>query len=136
MSLVLEGTLDTNILLRFLLGDVPKQSAEARKLIEQPRIWHVSVLSIAEIVFILEGKGFSRSEIKQNIAVLSSYPNLYMARAIVDPALELYVTHPALSFIDTCLVHEASAEQADPLLTFDQKLARQVPGVELVSSGV
>jgi len=134
MSLALEGTLDTNVLLRFLLADVPAQSAKARRLIERPKNWHVSLLSIAEVVFVLEGKGFTRTEIKQNIAVLSSYTNLYIARAIVHPALELYTTHPALSFIDACLVYEAAAQHAEPLWTFDQKLARQAVGAELVKS--
>ncbi len=114
MSLALEGTLDTNILLRFLLADVPRQSVRARKLIERQTNWHVSSLSIAEIVFVLEGMRFARKEIKQNIEVLSSYANLHIARAVIHPALELYVTHSALSFIDACLVYEALMNMPNP----------------------
>lgn len=132
MSLNLKGTLDTNILLRFILADVPAQHHKARLLIEQSKSWHVSLLTIAEIVFILEGKGFTRIEVKQNIDVISSYQNLHFTRAVVHPALELYVTHPALSFIDSCLVFEAEVEHAQPLWTFDKKLAKQLPTAKLV----
>jgi predicted nucleic-acid-binding protein len=133
MGLVQAGTLDTNILLRFLLGDQPAQFARAKKLIiDEPRIWHISMLSIAEIVFVLEGMGFTRQEIKRNVDTLSGYRNLYFARAVATPALELYVRRPALSFIDACLVFEATAESAELLWTFDKKLARQAPATKLL----
>jgi predicted nucleic-acid-binding protein len=133
MGLGLEGTLDTNILLRFLLADNAQQYRVARALIEKPKLLHVSVLTIAEIVFVLEGKGFTRHEIKQNIEALSAYRNLYMSRAIIMPAAELYAKHPSLSFIDACLAYEAAQESAEPLYTFDKKLARQAPHTRLVT---
>jgi predicted nucleic-acid-binding protein len=133
MGLGLNGTIDTNILLRFLLADDAVQYQAAKKLIERPTLLWVSVLSIAELVFVLEGKGFSRLEIRENIMVLSSYKNLYLTRNIILPAIDLYVNHPALSFVDTCLAYESKEEYAEPLYTFDKKLAKQTPHTKLVA---
>jgi predicted nucleic-acid-binding protein len=133
MSLALQGTIDTNILLRFILKDVPDQFDKAKALIEgSTGPYYVSLLSIAEIVFILEGAGFNREEVKRNIDFLCGYPILYINRLVVLQALELYVSHPALSFIDACLAYEADAEYAPPLLTFDKKLAKQAPQAQLL----
>ena len=133
MSLAIDGTLDTNILLRFLLKDVQPQHQKAKKIVESSKIWHISMLSIAEIVFVLTGIGFTRDEIKINIELLSNYSNLYMQRNIVLPALDLYATHPAISFMDACLAFESVAEYATPLWTFDRKLANQVPQAKLLT---
>jgi uncharacterized protein len=132
MGAVYDGTLDTNVLLRFLLGDVPAQSEASKKIITGGGPWYVSLLSVAEIVFVLEGLGFTRPEIKQNIEVLAACRSLSMHRSVALPALELFVLRPALSFIDACLPHEATAEDAAPLLTFDKKLARQTSVGKLV----
>lgn len=133
MSKALSGSLDTNVLLRFLLGDVPDQHRQAKALINEPKIWHVSNLAIAEIVFVLESMNFTREEIKHNIDVLSSYTNLYIARSVIHPAMELYVSHASLSFVDACLAYDAAAEHALPLWTFDRKLARQTEEARLLT---
>src|SRR5438477_8013960 len=119
MSRKLSGTLDTNILLRLILNDVPDHNKKAREIIERPGTWHVSVLSIVEAVFVLEGKGFSRYEVKQNVDVICALPNISVNRDIIQPAIELYALHPSLSFVDACLAFEA--ETAQPLWTFDKK---------------
>lgn len=133
MSLALEGTLDTNILLRFLLQDNAAQYLSARKVVEAPRNLRISLLSLAEIVFILEGLELTRDEIRENIEKLASYRHLHMPRGIVVPALALWVAHPALSFVDCFLSIEAEAEHAQPLWTFDKKLAKQASAAKLVA---
>ena len=127
------GSLDTNILLRFLLADDARQSHQSQALIEASKSLKVSILCIAEIVFIMEGKGFGRAAIWRNIETLSSVNNLQMPIGIILPATELYVKQPALSFIDACLAFEANAVSAEPLWTFDMKLAKQAPHTKLVA---
>lgn len=132
MSLALAGTLDTNILLRFLLADVPEQHTKAKRKIESNQLWYISNLSIAEIVFVLEGLGVPRDLVAKNLYLLSSYTNLYMNRQVIIPALDLYLSRPSLSFIDAALAYEAIAETATPLLTFDRKLANQAESAKLL----
>jgi predicted nucleic acid-binding protein len=59
-------------------------------------------------------------------------PELDGNRALFAKALPLFATHPALSLEDCCLSVYAELDGATPLWTFDQKLARQVTGAELV----
>ncbi|RYG08379.1 MAG: type II toxin-antitoxin system VapC family toxin, partial [Burkholderiales bacterium] len=46
-------SLDTNILVRFALGDHPRQSARARQLVEGQDC-HVSVLALVEMGYVLQ----------------------------------------------------------------------------------
>ncbi len=43
-------------------------------------------------------------------------------------AFNLYTAHPQLSFTDCCFAAHAEADNAKPLCTFDQKLAKQSDG--------
>lgn len=127
------GSLDTNVILRFLLNDDKQQLKEAEKLIISPKSFRVSLLSIAEAVFVMEGKGFDRTVIKENLEALCSVANLHILRLVVLSAALLYSQRPALSFVDACLAFEAEVESAEPLWTFDKKLAKQAPHTKLIA---
>ncbi len=126
------GSLDTNVLLRLILADDLKQNQQARRLFRQSKTWHVSLLSIAEIVYILEGKGYARGEIKQSLEVLCGLSELHLAREVIWPAAQLYSAQPSISFVDACLPFEAAANSAEPLRTFDKKLAKHAPHTKLI----
>lgn len=126
------GTLDTNLILRYLQGDVPEQYRLVARLLDSGTPLYISLLSIAEAVYVFQGKGFARDAIRYNIERLLSYQNVDTDHQVVLPALELYANFPALSFVDACLAYEAEANQALPLWTFDKKLAKQAPNTELL----
>jgi len=125
MSLNLEGSLDTNIILRYILGDVEEQAKAADKLIGSGVNLHVSNLVIAEVVYILEAKGFTRAEVAQSFEPLLAEYDLYIMRVVVSPALEMYVKYSSVSFVDAMLVFDAAQHYATPLYTFDKKLANK-----------
>lgn len=127
MKLTLKGSLDTNIILRWVLGDIPEQTAKTDLLINSGKPLRVSLLVIAEVVYILEATGFSRLQIQATIERLAGQQNLYLNRYVVVPAVRLYVKNNSISFVDACLVYDSSESGAVPLYTFDKKLANKSP---------
>lgn len=129
MSLNYQGALDTNALLRLLLNDLPKQCDAVKNLLaEAAGPYHVNPLVLAEVVFILQGKGYSRSDIAQNLKVLAGISLLYFDRSAFLPSLELYQKYPALSFVDCYSLCEAQSNDALPLYTFDKDLIKKSAG--------
>ena len=125
MSLNIEGSLDTNIILRWILGDVTSQTKITDKLINSGKNLRVSQLVIAEVVYILEAKGFSRQEVYQTMTRVLAQRDLYIERSTISPALYMYLEYPGVSFVDACLVFDAQENYATPLYTFDRKLANK-----------
>ena len=54
-------------------------------------------------------------------------------RDLFIAVLPIYTAHPKLSFVDCYLAALAQRTGAAPLLTFDKKLASQLPAVQLLS---
>jgi predicted nucleic acid-binding protein len=98
---------DTNVLVRIIIGDNPRQTAVADQFIENSA-W-VPVLAVAEATWVL------RAIYKQSHADIAA-------------ALGLYKSHPALGFSDCLILHLARKAGHLPLGTFDRALGR-VEGV-------
>lgn len=119
---------DTNVFLRFLLNDVPKQKQAAEKLIRQAKENKINLLIpqivIFEIDFILEKYYlFSREEVIEKLHSLTSVDYLEIeSREVFSEALKLYKKQPT-SFVDCFLIARARLEEAE-LFTFDQKLQK------------
>ena len=130
------GSLDTNVVLRLLLNDIPAQHAAARKLVEQTRSqFAVADTVIIEIVFALDRYyGFSRSQIAEAVDGLMKLREINCNRTLFEGALPLFVNHSGLSFEDCCLSVYAQLNDAEPLWTFDKKLANQAPNAKLVAA--
>lgn len=126
-------SIDANVMLRIILGDIPKQRAKALELLKQPRTtFYLSSVAIMEIAFVLEKLiGYSRAEIAENLSrVLGAYNNIDYEAGILRSALELYTKRPSLSFDDCYLVEEAAHKNHAPLWTFDHKLSAQSPSAK------
>ena len=119
---------DTNIVLRYLLNDVPKQATLVEKYFiaakERTITLFIPIIVFMELDFALT-KFYSVSKIK-TIEYLCSVAKLgyvdVQNRDVVLRALSLY-KNSVVSFVDTLLVAE-SVYQDKELLTFDQKLKR------------
>lgn len=119
------GSLDTSVILRLLLADVPEQHRAARRLVDSGE-FHVSDAAVIETSFAL-GRHYRLSRDEQH-AVVSGFlaqPTIECNLPLLMQTLDLYVAHPKLSFEDCYLVSAAEHAVAAPLFTFDQKLARQ-----------
>lgn len=120
---------DTNILVRAILGDDPEQSPLARRTLEQARAVLVPITVLIELAWVLKSVGWSRIQIHQAIATLAKQPTVHMDRfAEVQAALADFKVGPA-DLADCLALHQARALGASKLLTFDRKLAK-APGAE------
>ncbi len=130
----MRGSLDTSVVLRLLLNDIPEQTREAAKLLRRSG----GQLVVADLVFVemahvLERYyQLSRLDISELIRSFMQLEVIACNRELIGPALDSFVTHSALSFEDCCLATAAGLNQAQPLYTFDQKLAKQLSQAELV----
>jgi predicted nucleic acid-binding protein len=128
------GSLDANVVLRLLLNDVPDQHAAAVALLEDAEApFAVSDVVIIEVVFALcRYYEFSRAAAVEAIEGLVSLTEIDCNRTLLTQALPLFADHPKLSFEDCCLAVYAKLSNAQPLWTFDKKLASQANSARLI----
>lgn len=131
------ASLDTNILLRWLLKDIESQAVAADKLLASNDTFDVADAAISELVYVLEkGAGMPRTQITENIMVVLGQANIRCNRALYKTLLPLYVKHPGVSFNDCYLAVHAERSRATPLYTFDKKLANQLKPAQLLEGGL
>ena len=127
-------SLDTNILLSWLLSDVPAASERAEKLIASGVQLHVEDAALIEVMYVLENvMRAKRGTIRDTIRLIVSTGNLELDRALWGELADVYVEHPKLSVVDIYLGMRARANSATPLLTLDRKLASQLDEAELLN---
>ena len=117
-------SLDANVVLRFLLNDVPSQTAAARALFSRPAIY-VSDVVISEVAFVLEkGMKFERNSAALLLRTLTSLQNLTFSCHFLPEVISLFESRKSLSFVDCYAATEAKAV-GGTLFTFDKKLVNQ-----------
>ncbi len=133
---MLNGSLDANVVLRLLLNDVPKQHKAAVDLLTGTTSqFAIADVAIMEVVFVLcRAYEFSREQAAEAIDGLMKLGGINCNRSLFAKALPLFVEHPALSFEDCCLATYAQLNRAEPLWTFDKKLANQASSVQLIKA--
>ena len=122
--------IDTNIIVRLIVGDDPKNYKKAKKLVSQKnKIFIFEDTAMMEVVYVLSGKNYnySREEVATGINLVSKFENIYFNKGLIEDALNLYVDHPKLSFVDCYLAAITALSDETPLWTFDHKLAAQCP---------
>jgi predicted nucleic-acid-binding protein len=122
---------DTNVLVRLITRDEPRQTASAESFVAKGG-W-VSVLALAEAIWVL-GSVYDLNAMDQAMAVemLLNHRQLVLhERETVAAALELFRSRPALGFSDCLMVELARKAGHLPLGTFDRNLAR-VEGTQKV----
>ncbi len=128
--------LDTNILVRYLAQDDPRQSAAAAKLIEslgpQKRAY-LSLVTILETVWVMEGRyGASRREVRSILEDLLKQDAFEIQEA--DGLREAlgHFARPSVDLHDALILCLAQQRKAK-VLTFDKKAAKQL-GMQLLST--
>lgn len=129
------GSLDTNTLLRLVLGDIAAQSTAVDALLAQSTVLDVADIAIIEMVFVLEKiYMMPRTDIVSSITTIIRHPKIRCNRKLFEPTLADYLQLTKLSIVDCTLVHYAALNNAGPLYTFDQALAKANPSrVHLLS---
>lgn len=130
------GSLDTNVLLRLLLNDIPDQHNAVKGLLtESTGQFSIADTAIIELVFALRRYyDFTRQQVTEAVTGLVQLREINCNRILFERALSTYLEHPALSFEDACLAMYATLNNAEPLWTFDKKLANQVSSAEFVTA--
>jgi len=129
-------SLDTNVLLRLMLADVPAQSEVARKLVESRAVrYFVSDVAIAEFAHVLvRHYKFSRTQVTEVIKGLLSLDAIDCNRELILETLQHFAKYRALSFEDCYLAASAEYMNTPPLWTFDKDLAAKVPSAKLLNT--
>ncbi|MDP3423929.1 MAG: type II toxin-antitoxin system VapC family toxin [Burkholderiaceae bacterium] len=132
------ASLDTNILVRLLVQDDPRQTAAVQRLLAQSiqnaETLFVPVTVSLELEWVLRARyGFAKADIIHALSTLLRAVELSFES---EPALEMALLYYEQSSSDYayCL-HVALAElaQAQPLWTFD-KAAAKTPGARLLAA--
>jgi predicted nucleic-acid-binding protein len=121
--------IDTNVLVRLITRDDPRQATSAESFVEKGA-W-VSVLALAEATWVLATVyNLDRKRVAAAIEMLLQHRDLVLQDAeAVAAALELFRAKPALGFSDCLMLHLARQAGHLPLGTFDRRLAN-VDGVQ------
>ncbi len=128
---------DTNILVRFFVGDDPAQADKARELLAQRNETDpafVSVLVVAELVWVLQ-KFYEvpQAYINEMLGVLMGGAGVIVERQdLVAAAAELAAAEQA-DLADLLISTIARDEGCSRTFTFDKRAARRVPGMELLA---
>ncbi len=126
-------SLDTNVLLRWLLDDAPTQSALADRLIDSPATFRIDDAVLIETVHVLQNVIHAdREKVRNALRLVIAKKNFELDRGLWNDVASVYHSHPKLSVVDVYLTLRAQRAAAGPLLTFDRKLAAQLDGAELL----
>lgn len=114
---------DTNVYLRYLLGDHPTQSPQAKSIIQRQQIYTDPTI-IAEVIWVLVSfyKLDKADFIPPLLAIIDQKNNRTPSKGLIIKALNFFATHQ-LSYIDCYLFCLAQDEKLS-LATFDKKLAK------------
>lgn len=130
------NSLDTNLVVHYILGDVPEQRKLVAQLLRAPNaVYYFTNMALSETFYALEKfYKMPREEITDDLNFfLARYDGIIIYnRALTKLAFPIYLTHPKLSWNDCALAAEAEINHHEPLFTFDKALARQLPQVKLV----
>ena len=120
---------DTNVLVRVLVRDDPKQFRMADEFVAAGA-W-VSLLALAEAIWVLTTV-YERdaAEIRASVEQLLNHNNLILQDGdVVAAALETFGSRPAIGFTDCLLLEIARKAGHLPLGTFDRHLSK-IDGAE------
>jgi len=114
--------LDTNVVVRLLTADHPRQAARARALVEAGPVFLAKTVMLESEWVLRSGYGFAEGAIAAAFRALLGLPEV----TIEDPrvlarALDWYES--GLDFADA--LHLASSEAAESFATFDKSLVRR-----------
>lgn len=124
--------IDTNVLVRLITGDEPRQATAAAAFV-RAGAW-VSHLVLAETSWVLTSVyELGPEQVASAVEMLLDHQELTVQDAdVVARAVALFREHPALGFSD-CLVLEVARQAGHvPLGTFDRDLSR-IDGAERVT---
>uniref|UniRef100_Q07LL5 PilT protein n=1 Tax=Rhodopseudomonas palustris (strain BisA53) TaxID=316055 RepID=Q07LL5_RHOP5 len=125
--------IDTNLIVRYLTGDHPKQSAKARAVIDGEDVF-VATTVLLETEWVLRSVyGFSPSQIGTALRAFAGLARVSLENpALIATALDRVTA--GMDFADA--LHIGSSERCDGFATFDQRLIRRANAAGVSGVGV
>lgn len=123
--------IDTNLLVRYLTGDHPKQSARARKIIDSSDVY-VAITVLLETEWVLRSVyQYGPADVCRALRAFAGLPGVAVEEAtLVATALDR--VEAGLDFADA--LHLAKSDHCEAMVTFDRNFikAARAAGVEHV----
>lgn len=116
---------DTNVLVRMITRDDPRQAARADAFVATGA-W-VSVLALAEASWVLTSVyDMSPAQLATSLRMLLDHQQLTLQDPeLIESALETFTAKPTIGFSDALLLELARRAGHLPLGTFDRNLSRR-----------
>ncbi len=111
--------IDTNIVVRIIIDDEPRQVAKARRLLEENEVYLLTTV-LLETEWVLRSMyGLDQERLHESLRAFCSLPNIVLEEgARVKQALELH--EEGFDFADA--LHVAGAGEVEAFVTFDKSL--------------
>lgn len=126
-------SIDSCIILRTIIGDIPEQKKTANDLLLNGADYYVDEVAIMECVHVLTKMQATRTEITSDLQIFLSNPMIHYDKSFFEQVFKNYVKHPALSFDDCVLDAKIKQKGYEPLWTFDRKFAHQSSTARLLT---
>ena len=127
--------LDTNVLIRYLVDDVPEQAEAARALIDDLTPEDLGFICrdvVLEVAWVLERSyRLTRPQIAEALLNLTASDTLVVEHSDDVAAAAYRFRQGGVGFADLMILRATERANSTPLLTFDRRLAR-MPGAELL----
>jgi len=121
--------IDTNVIVRFLTGDDPRQSAKAKTVIEGETVF-VATTVLLETQWVLRSSyDFSSEAVTAILRAFAGLPSVTLQDAPLA-AQALDWTDQGMDFADA--LHLAAAADCDAFVSFDARLAKTAKGLDAV----
>lgn len=131
---------DTNIFVRLLTLDEPKQAKSAIDLLNDARLGKfticVNVITVAELIWVLESTyKLERPMIRRDILALHNTMGLEIEQPdLIIRAIDLYLIHN-IDFVDAYNICWMQAHGMTTAYTFDQRHFSRVSGIDVKVPG-
>lgn len=121
--IVAVNSLDTNIVLRYLLNDIPKQTVRSKAAITTSTCYVTDVV-VTEVIFVLEKAiGMERTDVAALVQKFLGLPTLVYNDYFLNQVIDLYAIKQSLSFVD-CYAAVETKVYGNSLITFDKELIK------------
>ncbi len=113
--------IDTNLIVRYLTGDHPKQSARARALIDRQPVF-AAITVMLEVEWVLRSAyGYRPAKVARALKAFAGLPTVSVEDgAVVAASLDL--TEKGMDFADA--LHLGKSAHCEGLVTFDRKFVK------------
>jgi predicted nucleic-acid-binding protein len=126
-------SIDTNIVLRWLLDDVPEQTLRIEKVFNSKEVKKIYIADIvlAEVVWVLKSYyKFEKTDLVQMLQTVLSFPKFVANKSLFENVIAQFLEASSVSFVDLMILNYAKLNEALPLFSLDKNLVKIDPNVK------